>query len=124
MLSCKHFGKINGNRPQLLVAGPLILHDNARPHIADVVAKKFRDYGWELLPQAPYRTHMSPPDFDLFPKLKQPIRVRFSSLEELSSEGTRAIRHTNKSGVLDGIIMLPKRWDSVIEKQEDYIEGL
>ena len=29
-----------------------------------------------------------------------------------------------KSGVLDEIIMLPKCWDSVIEKQGDYIEGL
>ena len=27
------------NRPQLLVAGPLVLHDNARPHIADIVTK-------------------------------------------------------------------------------------
>ena len=30
----------------------------------------------------------------------------------------------NKNGVLDGITMLPKRWDSVIEKQGDFIEGL
>ena len=33
--------KMHKNRPQLLVAGPLILHDNARPHIADVVTKNF-----------------------------------------------------------------------------------
>ena len=36
----------------------------------------------------------------------------------------RTIQHMNKSGVLNGIIILPKRWDSVIEKQGDYIEGL
>ena len=35
--------EMHKNRPQLLVAGPLILHKNARPHIADVVTKKFRD---------------------------------------------------------------------------------
>ena len=29
--------KVYKNRPQLLVAGPLILQDNARSHIADVV---------------------------------------------------------------------------------------
>ena len=46
------------------------------------------------------------------------------SLEELPSNSTRAIQHMYKSDVLDGIIMLPKRWDSVIEKQGDYIEGL
>ena len=58
---------------------------------------------------------MSPtslPDFVLFPKLKEPKRGRrFSFLEERPADGTRDIRHMNKSGVLDGIIMLPKHWD-------------
>ena len=72
-----------------------------------------------------YSPDMSPPDFDLFPKLKQPMHGRrFSSLEELSTDITQAFQHRNKSGVLDGIIMLPKHWDSVIEKQGDYTEGL
>ena len=72
------------NRPQLLMVGPLILHGNARPHIADVVTKKLRDYGWEVLPHAPYSLDMSPPDFDVFPKLKEPMcGRRFSSLDEL-----------------------------------------
>ena len=42
--------KMNKNRPQLFKAGPLVLRDNARPHIADVVTKKLRDYWWEVLP--------------------------------------------------------------------------
>ena len=65
---------------------------------------------------------MIPLDFDLFRKLKEPMRARFSSLEELSTDVTRSIRHRNKSGVLDGIIILPNRWDSVIEKQGVYTE--
>ena len=77
-----------------------------------------------MLPHAPYSPDTCLRDFDLFPKLKEPMRGRlFSSLEELSSKGTRAIRHMNRSGVLDEIIFFPKRWDSVIEKQGDYIEG-
>ena len=107
--------KMHKNRPQLLVAGPLILHDNARPHIADVVTKKLRDYGWDVLPHASYSPDTSPPDFDLFPNLKEPM---------FPTDGTWAIGHMNKSCVLDGIIMLPKRRDSVIEKQGDYIEEL
>ena len=51
------------------------------------------------------------------------MRGRFSSVEELSTDGTRVIRHMNKRGVLDGIIKLPKRWDSVIKKEGDYVEG-
>ena len=75
-------------------------------------------YEWEVLPHAPYRPDMSPPDFDLFPKLKEPVRGhRFFSLEEVSAAVTRAIRGLNKSGTLNGIENLLKRWDAVIEKQ-------
>ena len=77
-----------------------------------------------MLPHAPYSPDISPPNFDLFTKLKEPMRGHFSSLEELSTDVTQAIRHMNKSGVLNGIIMLPKSWDSVIEKQGNYAEGL
>ena len=54
--------KMHKNRPQLLVAGPFILHDNARPHIVDVVTNNLRDYGWEVLPHASYNPDMSPQD--------------------------------------------------------------
>ena len=83
------------NRSQLLVAGPLILHENARPYIADVVTTKFRDYGWEVLPYASYSPDVCSPDFHLFPKLKEPMHGRFSSLDEISIDVTRAIRHMN-----------------------------
>jgi hypothetical protein len=68
---------------------------------------------------------MSPPDFDLFPKLKKPLRgKRFSSIIEVSNVVTRVIRHINKEGVLTGIQDLPKRWTAVMKHHGDYIEGL
>ncbi|KAK9688251.1 hypothetical protein QE152_g35691 [Popillia japonica] len=63
--------KMHKNRPQLLNDTPLILYDNARPHIGHVVTEKLREYGWEVLPHPPYSLDMSPPDFDLFPNLKK-----------------------------------------------------
>ena len=117
--------KMHKNRPDLLRDGPLILHDNARLHLGKVVTDLLSKYEWEVLPHAPYSPDMSPPDFDLFPELKEPMRGhRFSSLEEVSAAVTRAIRGLNKSGTLNGIENLLKRWDTVIEKQGDYIEGM
>ena len=117
--------KMHKNRPDLFGDGPLILHDNARPHVGKVVTDLLSKYEWEVLPHASYSPDMSPPDFDLFSKLKEPMRGhRFSSLEEVSAAVTRAIRGLNKSGTLNGIENLPKSWDAVIEKQGDYIEGL
>ncbi|PSN45718.1 hypothetical protein C0J52_19124 [Blattella germanica] len=48
----------------------------------------------------------------------------YPSLEELSATVMRTVRQMNKNCVRDGIIQLPRRWDSVIQKQGDYIEGL
>jgi hypothetical protein len=68
---------------------------------------------------------MSPPDFDLFPKLKKPIYgKRFRSIEEVSNEVTPEIRRINNEGVLTGIQDLPKRWIAVIKHSGDDIEGL
>jgi hypothetical protein len=62
------------NRPDLLGDGPLILHEIALPYLEKVVTDLLSKYEWELLPHAPYSPDMSPLDFDLFPKLKEPMR--------------------------------------------------
>jgi transposase len=76
--------KMHANRPDLLENGVLILHDNARPHLGKDVRELLDRYSLEVLPYPPYSPDMSPPDFDLFPKLKINMRgVRFSTLEDL-----------------------------------------
>lgn len=70
-----------------IIAGPLNLHDNALPHIANVVTEKLHEYSPE----------MSPPAFELFKKLKEPMHGRrFLSVEEFSDAASRSIRQTKK----------------------------
>jgi hypothetical protein len=78
-----------------------------------------------VLPHPLYSPDMSPPDFDLFPKLKKPLLgKRFRSIEEVSNEVTRVIRRINIELVLTGIQDLPKRWVTLIKHNGDYLEGL
>ena len=106
---------MHANRPDLLENGVLILHDNAPPHFGKDVRELLHGYSWEVLPHPLYRPDMSPPDFDLFPKLKINMRgVRFSTLEDLSASVTRRVGQLNCSRDLPGIMDLPKRWDAVI----------
>jgi len=78
-----------------------------------------------MLPHPPYSPDMSPPAFDLLPKLKKPLRGKgFISIEDVSNEVTRVIRRINNEGVLTGIQHFPKRWTVVIKHSGDYIEGL
>ena len=100
--------KIRQKKSAMFAAGVLILHDNARPHATGAASEISEKYGWQVLPHPPYSPDMSPPDFDLFPKMKKPLRgKRFRSIEEVSNEVTRVIRRINNEGVLTGIQDFP-----------------
>jgi transposase len=102
-----------------------VRHDNTRPHVSGAVSEILETYGWQVLPHPPYIPYMSPTDFDLFSKLKKPLRGKsFRSIEEVSNEVTRKIRRINNEGVLTGIQDLPKCWTAMIKHNGDYIEGL
>ena len=98
---------------------------NVRPNSSGAVSEILEIYGWQVLPHPPYSPDVSPPAFDLFPKLKKSLRSkRFRSIEEVPNEVTRVIRRINKKGVLTGIQDLPKRWTAVIKHNGDCTEGL
>jgi hypothetical protein len=95
--------------------GVLILH-NAQPHVG-------KDVHELLLPRPPYSANMSPPDIDLFPKLKINMHgARISTLEDLSAPIPDASDSCSRE--LTGTMYLTKRWDAVIRKKGDYTEGL
>ena len=61
---------------------------------------------------------MSPPDFDLFPKLKQPLRgIRFYDLENLQEKVANQFRVINFGCLATGVGDLPQRWTKVIEQK-------
>jgi hypothetical protein len=51
--------------------------------MATLISDILHKYQWEVLPHPLYSPDMSPTDFDLFPKLKEPLHEKcFSSTEE------------------------------------------
>jgi len=98
---------------------------NMWPHASGAVSEILEKYGWQVLHHPPHSPDMSPPAFDLFPKLKKPLRGKhFRSIEKVSNEVTRVIGCINDKGILTGIQDLPKCWTSVIKHNGDYTEGL
>ena len=57
----------------MVVQNPIILHDNARSHTAAVKDLLCR-WQWNILEHPPYSPDMSPWDYDLFTKLKDPLQ--------------------------------------------------
>ena len=116
---------IRRKRQEMIDRKPLILHDNASPHKSNVVKELLESYQWKVLDHPPYFPDLSPPDFDLFPKLKEPLRgIRYESLDELQSAVNRKVGRINFGSLATSILALPKRWNSVIQSRGDYFEGL
>ena len=98
-------------RSELIKCTPLILHDNASPHKSNAVKELLEGYGWEVLDHPLILLDLSPPDFDLFPKLKEHLRrVRYDSLDELECAVNAEVRRINFSCLATGIETLPSRW--------------
>jgi len=71
-----------------------------------------------------FTTDTSPCDFDLIPKMKEPLRgIRFRIVPEVLQAVDRSIRTINTTGAAKGILRLPHRWQRVAHNAGDYIEG-
>ncbi|XP_052830215.1 histone-lysine N-methyltransferase SETMAR-like [Octopus bimaculoides] len=46
--------------------GPILLHDNARPHVTQLALQKLNELSYETLPHPPYSPDLSPTDYHFF----------------------------------------------------------
>ena len=100
----------------LIVQNPIILHDNAKSHTAAVM-DLLRRWQWEILEHPPYSPDISPCDYDLFAKEKEPLRgTRYNTRDELVRVIGRSIRNINKDGRADGVLRLTNIWQKMIYK--------
>ena len=71
-----------------------------------------------MVPQPQYSPDMSPSAFDLFPKLKKPLRGKcFRIIEEVTNEVNRVMRRISNTGVLTGIQEFPQTLDRCDKSQ-------
>ena len=97
-------------RRHLVVQNTITLHDNARSHTAAAVTDLLRRWQWEILEHTPYIHPMSPCDYGLFAKVKEPLRGTLYSYRAVNTEynndgradGTSTFKHLanviNKEG--------------------------
>ena len=106
---------VRRKRQHLLATNPIILHDNARAYTANVVTYLLRRWRWEILEQRPYSPGMSPCDYDLFAKMKEPLRgIRYNTREAIIRAVGRSLLDINRSGRADGVRLLPQIWQKVV----------
>ena len=105
----------------MLPDGIILLHDNARPHTANMVRDKLHKFIWETLQHLPYNPDLSPCDLYIFGDLKKDIRgSRFLSYEEVEEWVRLWIHQRPFSFYKTGIDRLVSQWNKCINTSGNY----
>jgi len=76
------------------------------------------------MPRSRSHKGLRPCDFDLIPKMKEPLRgIRFRTVPEIFQAVDRSIRNINTTGAAKGILRLPHRWQRAVHNAADYTEA-
>ncbi|KAG5307528.1 MOS1T transposase, partial [Pseudoatta argentina] len=101
----------------------ILLHDNARPHVAKPVKTYLETLKWEVLPHPPYSPDIAPSDFHLFRSMAHGLADRrFHSYEEAQWEKVVSSDGQYMSFFRRGIYVLPERWEKVVSSDGQYFK--
>ncbi|KAG5310542.1 MOS1T transposase, partial [Pseudoatta argentina] len=94
----------------------ILLHDNARPHVAKPVKTS-------VLPHPPYSPDIAPSDFHLFRSMAHGLADRrFHSYEGAQKWIDSWIASKDMSFFRRGIHVLPERWEKVVSSDGQYFK--
>ena len=101
----------------------LLLHDNARPHIAIATKDAISELGWEPLPHPAYSPDLGPSNYHLFRSLQHSMSQQsFKNDEEVRKSIDFFISSKEESFFCKGIHKLREKWAKVINSNGDYFE--
>ena len=101
----------------------MLLHDNARPHVAQVVKTYLETLKWDVLPHPPYSPDIAPSDYHLFRSMAHGLAEQhFHYYEEAKNWVDSWIAAKDEQFFRRGIRMLPERWEKVVASDEQYFQ--
>lgn len=113
---------IKNKRPGMLTEGVILLHDNARPHTANIITSQIARMRWEVLEHPPYSPDLSPCDFHVFGPLKKALKgQRFQSDAEVQQAVLTWFRQQPEEWYATGIQRLVKQWDTCLCSNGNFV---
>ena len=91
----------------------ILLHDNARPHVAKTTQATIEKLGWEVLPHPAYSPYLAPSDYHLFRLMEHFFREK-TYIDQLTSNLKEASFYQR------GIHLLPEKRQMVIASEGNY----
>ncbi|KAF2345838.1 Transposase type 1 [Trinorchestia longiramus] len=116
--------RLSEKRPALVNRrGPILLHDNARPHVARMTVQKLTELGYDTLPHPPYSPNLSPTHNHLFKHLSTFLdRKTFRSKQEVETTFKDFVVSQPLTFYQQGINNLLVRWQRCIAAQGSYFD--
>lgn len=101
----------------------ILLHDNARPHVAVPVKNYLEGINWDILPHPPYSPDIAPSDYYLFRSMQSALsEQRFPTFESIRIWVDLWIASKDQAFFTRGIRSLPERWAKVVASDGAYFE--
>lgn len=103
--------------------GPILLHDNARPHVSMITRQKLHNLGYETLDHPPYSPDLSPTDYHFFKDLDSFLRDRqFKNHDDVQQAFNNFVDSRNPEYYATGINNLATRWQKCINASGTYFD--
>ena len=91
----------------------ILLHNNARPHVAEVIKMALQELKWEVFQHPPYSPNLAPTDYHLFHSMSNQMKgVTFDGEKDLKNWLNNLFDFRLRDFWLIGINKLVERWDS------------
>jgi histone-lysine N-methyltransferase SETMAR len=102
--------------------GPILLHDNARPHVAQSTLK-LNELGYETLPHPPYSPDLLPTDYHFFKHLDNFLWEKVFNNQDAAENAFREfIDARTPEFHASGINKLVSRWQKYIDSNGFYFD--
>ena len=98
------------------------LHDNARPHVANITKSKLQELNLTTLPHPPYLPDIAPSDYYLFSAMKSTLRGKnFENESDINKDLSAWFNSKPRDFFRKAFDILPKRWQKIVSTNGDYI---
>lgn len=103
--------------------GPILLHDNARPHVAQLTLQKLNGLDYETLPHPPYSPDLSPTDYHFFKHLNYFLQEKcFKNQDDAKNAFANFIASRTPDFYTTGINKLVSRWQKCVDCNGFYFD--
>ncbi|XP_065506600.1 histone-lysine N-methyltransferase SETMAR-like [Caloenas nicobarica] len=103
--------------------GPILLHDNTRPHVTQPALRQLHELGYEVLPHPPHSPDLLPTDYHFFKHLNNFLQGKcFHNQQDAENAFREFVESRSADFYATGINQLISRWQKCVDCNGSYFD--